>query len=644
MAIVAYHENGNSVTTFADEQRLLAILAPFTLERQGGENDPVNASQILNELGFSKPKIKQWLERAKANGSTLDQEILMEDYVDEDAFFAAMARKLRLPFQASIAPSSVHYRPQMERQLVTPRVLSIFPKRSHALMLMVPELGRLKALNEALNANPRLRTNLVVTTPRAMRDAVWCAGGQHRSHQAISALSETQPENSARNILHGKQGFIIGLGLGTLAVSLMTPSSNVLFAVHIFLSLFYLSANLLRLWSLLPRYNQSPSDVKDPDENTVFPIYSILVPLHHEHQVIPQLIGSLDALDWPRSRLDIKIICEEDDVLTLAALNNTALGREYEVVRVPASTPRTKPKALQYALGAARGQFLTVYDAEDRPHPKQLKEAFARFDADTKELACLQAPLVITNITQSWISALFAVEYSALFRRILPMLAANRFPLPLGGTSNHFKTAALRDVGGWDPFNVTEDADLGIRLSREGYQVGVIQRPTLEDAPTDINIWMKQRIRWYKGWAKTWLVMLRSPIKTARELGAIPFAASQLIIGGMLLSSLSHPFLLSYLIIATHAALISGFSTFEPFKLGLFALDTLNIIGSYIIFLLTARSAMRPLERVMLGTRWMLTPVYWLLLSIAAWYSLYELRKEPFRWNKTPHVPSASRS
>jgi cellulose synthase/poly-beta-1,6-N-acetylglucosamine synthase-like glycosyltransferase len=311
---------------------------------------------------------------------------------------------------------------------------------------------------------------------------------------------------------------------------------------------------------------------------------------------------------------------------------------------VPVSAPRTKPKALQYALGAARGQFLTVYDAEDRPHPKQLKEAFSRFDAGATELACLQAPLVITNISQSWISALFAVEYSALFRRILPMLAANKFPLPLGGTSNHFKTSVLRQVGGWDPFNVTEDADLGIRLSRAGYQVGVIQRPTLEDAPTDLKIWMKQRIRWYKGWAKTWLVMLRSPIKTARELGALPFIASQLIIGGMLMSSLSHPFLLSYLIIAVHAMLISGLSSFEPFKLGLFAFDTFNIIGSYIVFLMTARSAMRPLERISLGTRWMFTPIYWLLLSIAAWYSLYELKSEPFRWNKTPHLPSGSRS
>ena len=175
----------------------------------------------------------------------------------------------------------------------------------------------------------------------------------------------------------------------------------------------------------------------------------------------------------------------------------------YEIVVVPQGGPRTKPKALSFALPLARGEFVTVYDAEDRPHPGQLREAHATFATAGPELACVQASLVIDNASAGWLPLMFAVEYAALFDGLLPTLAAHAMPLPLGGTSNHFRRAALEAVGGWDPFNVTEDADLGLRFARFGYRALTMPLATHEDAPVTFRAWLNQRTRWFKGWMQT---------------------------------------------------------------------------------------------------------------------------------------------
>jgi cellulose synthase/poly-beta-1,6-N-acetylglucosamine synthase-like glycosyltransferase len=206
--------------------------------------------------------------------------------------------------------------------------------------------------------------------------------------------------------------------------------------------------------------------------------------------------------DWPRDRLDIKLVLEAGDRATVAAIRRRVASASYEIVIVPPIGPRTKPKALSYALAFARGEFVTVYDAEDRPHPLQLREAHAAFCRAGRDLACLQSSLVIDNGETSWLARLFTIEYAALFDGLLPALAKLGMPLPLGGTSNHFRRAALEAVGGWDPFNVTEDADLGIRLARFGYRAATIALPTLEEAPADLGPWIRQRTRWFKGWMR----------------------------------------------------------------------------------------------------------------------------------------------
>jgi cellulose synthase/poly-beta-1,6-N-acetylglucosamine synthase-like glycosyltransferase len=228
-------------------------------------------------------------------------------------------------------------------------------------------------------------------------------------------------------------------------------------------------------------WRQAWSDGRIPPAE--LPVYSVLVALYHEAEVAPELVAALEKIDWPKSKLEIKLVCEADDHATLGALRALALPRNMEVVAVPVFGPRTKPKALAYALPLVSGEFVALYDAEDHPHPKQLLTAWQRFREAPHEVACIQAPLEIANRGAGIVARMFAFEYAALFRGMLPWLSARRLLLPLGGTSNHFCRAALEEVGGWDPYNVTEDADLGMRLARFGYRAETIACPTYESGP-----------------------------------------------------------------------------------------------------------------------------------------------------------------
>jgi glycosyltransferase XagB len=182
------------------------------------------------------------------------------------------------------------------------------------------------------------------------------------------------------------------------------------------------------------------------------------------------------------------------------------------VIVVPCGLPQTKPRALNYALCFARGSLLTIYDAEDIPDPRQLRRAAAAFAVLPQDTACLQAELVFDNANENWLTRQFTIEYAMLFGMILPALAAHRLPLPLGGTSNHFRIDALRRAGAWDAYNVTEDADLGIRLARLGFDTDTITSCTYEEANVSLRNWMRQRTRWMKGFLATWLVHMREPL------------------------------------------------------------------------------------------------------------------------------------
>ena len=302
----------------------------------------------------------------------------------------------------------------------------------------------------------------------------------------------------------------------------------------------------------------------------------------------------------------------------------------------PLAGPRTKPKALAAALPFARGTFLVVYDAEDEPESDQLRRALAAFRNAPPELACVQARLAVDNVNDNWLTRLYAAEYAGLFDVLLPALARTRLPLPLGGTSNHFRTAVLRRIGGWDPFNVTEDADLGIRLARFGYRIDTIASTTYEEAPARFGPWLRQRTRWLKGWIQTYLVHMRAPRRLLRELGVGGFLAFQLLVGGTVLAALVHPFFLGIFAMdaASGALFVQHETAAEYLRKGL-ELATLatGYLGSIVL------GAVGLARRRMLGIAGTLlaTPLYWLLLSLAAWRAVVQFAFSPYKWEKTEH-------
>ncbi|SSC65478.1 glycosyltransferase family 2 protein [Ciceribacter selenitireducens] len=601
---------------------------------------------VLKSLGLAKPLIARMARRATSHGTTIEDELLASGHVEEAAYYGALARLAGLAFVDTIPDGAVVDSPGLDSQLTRPCCVRLHDKARPPLTLIAPQARRIDHLLSSLSRHPALRQSLAIATPSTIRQAAWKAGAERRARATVSRLFEESPAFSARTVLTGHQGFWAGFALsGVIAFLLIVP---VLAAVllHLALSLLYLAALCLRLAALVHGHRTARKRPAQPPalaiEDTL-PVYSVMVALYREAEIAPQLLAALDRLDWPRSRLDIKLVCEADDTETLSAIRALKPPRHIEIVEVPPMTPRTKPKALGYALPGVRGEYVAIFDAEDRPHPDQLKEAYHTFRATPEDIVCLQAPLIIANMHESFTSALFALEYAALFRRMLPVLARYRMPLPLGGTSNHFRTGPLRAVGGWDPFNVTEDADLGMRLYRFGYRSATIRRQTLEDAPTTTGVWLGQRTRWFKGWLQTWLVMMRDPRRTIDEMGLAAFATFQLLIGGMLISALSHPLIIVFLVSSCTAMLQKPAAAIGAFEAALFIIDLTNIVGSYAAFVALGLTTMTAHEQRLIGCRWMGVPLYWMMTSFAAWKAVIELRCKPFFWNKTPHQPRRAR-
>jgi cellulose synthase/poly-beta-1,6-N-acetylglucosamine synthase-like glycosyltransferase len=597
--------------------------------------------RVLLQMGIGKPLIAQAMLLASEHGTTVEEELLASGKISETIYFAALAERLGLDFMADIDVNGVQDIAGLDTQIIRPEMLRIHHASRPPITVIVPSLSRLDEVAMLLERTQPLRRSLAVATPSVVRNAAWQAGRLRRVTATTRALFETTPLHSARITFWGKQGFYAGVFLCALIAAVIALPIVSLLMLHIILTLFYLANFFVRFYALGCAFRQERSAPKIGVSLTAgpLPVYSVLVALYKEENVAAQLVAALDRIDWPRSRLDIKLICEEDDQETIAALRTLSLAPEYEIVLVPVHLPRTKPKALSYALPGVRGTFVTVYDAEDRPHPAQLREAYATFMTVPERVICLQAPLIVTNARQSWLSALFAVEYAGLFRGLLPMLSLTGLPLPLGGTSNHFRTAELKQIGGWDPYNMTEDADLGLRLHRLGYRARVIFKPTFEEAPISMHVWLGQRTRWFKGWLQTWLVLMRRPAQLNREMGWPSFAVFQILIAGMLVSSLSHPIIIGFLVYVTWLMFQHGTHVDSLLAFWLFVCDIVNIFGSYAVFIALGRNRMGVGERRAVGMRWAFVPLYWLIMSLAAWRAVLELQTNPFAWNKTPHVP-----
>lgn len=364
------------------------------------------------------------------------------------------------------------------------------------------------------------------------------------------------------------------------------------------------------------------------------PEYTVLIPVYREPEIVHELVAAVLDLDYPHHLLDVLMLVEEDDQATLDAARAATAGTHIVVTVVPDGGPRTKPKALDYGLVRSSGALVTVYDAEDRPDPLQLRKAAAALTTAPPEVACLQSVLAYHNPGQNLITKWFTIEYEMWFRAFLPGLAAKGAPLPLGGTSNHFKRDALEAVGAWDPFNVTEDADLGIRLHRHGYSVGVLESTTWEEANSDFVNWVKQRSRWYKGYLQTWLVHLRHPRRLVRELGWWPFLGLNLFIGGTPLLALLNPvfWALTLLWFVLRPTWIE-----EAFLPGLFYVALVSWIAGNVAFTYANVVVCRTSGRPELIWSALLAPAYWVMMSLAALKAALQLVVAPSFWEKTTH-------
>lgn len=390
---------------------------------------------------------------------------------------------------------------------------------------------------------------------------------------------------------------------------------------------------LVALFARLRRPRRLPEGATPIADYMKLPRVSILVPLLREEAVAARLLAAMEAMDYPPALLDIKLVLEADDEITRAAIDRAALPTTVEVVTVPADGLKTKPRALNYALPFCRGDIVGVYDAEDRPEPGQIRAVVAHLQAAPAEVACVQGYLDFYNHRQNWLARCFTLEYAIWFRVVLLGVQKLGLPIPLGGTSVFFRRKVLERIGAWDAHNVTEDADLGMRLARFGYRTEMIASTTWEEANCRVLPWIRQRSRWLKGYAVTWATHMRRPGELWRDLGARGFLGFQVLFLGAITSYLSLP--LFWALWGVSAWF--GVEFWESFPDWLMWSFFASMFAGQAVMLATAVIAARDLDRPGLLPWVAALPFYWPLGAVAAWRAIGEVFTRPSYWHKTQH-------
>jgi glycosyltransferase XagB len=490
----------------------------------------------------------------------------------------------------------------------------------------------------ALREHTTLELRGFLATANSIDELLQRIHGHAYVDAATSELLTRLPEECANRVLSEPQrvGLVLGL-FASIALLVAFPIPTLVAFVGL-ASLFYTAASFYKFWLMYSALGHeyevgvTAQEVSELDEREL-PPYTILVPLYHEANVVPRLVKAIEGLDYPKTKLDVRLLCEQDDEETIGVIRALGLAPHFKLVVVPPSSPQTKPKACNYGLLHADGEIVVIFDAEDRPDPDQLKKIVAAFRKTGPRVTCIQAKLNYFNQEQNLLTRWFSTEYAMWFELILPGLDAQNVPIPLGGTSNHFLRDRLVSLGAWDPFNVTEDADLGIRLHKAGYQTAIIDSTTLEEANSELNNWIRQRSRWIKGYIQTWLVHMRHPVRLFRQLGPGSFFSFQLLVGGSFIFLLNPIFwLLTTVFFFTHAGLIQQVFPSFVFYAAAFQL----FIGNFAFMYLNMAGAV---ERgyFSLAKYALFSPLYWGLMSIAAWKGFLQLFTRPFYWEKTEH-------
>lgn len=491
-----------------------------------------------------------------------------------------------------------------------------------------PRFATFLSLRRHAARHPEVRRNLCVVPEGALRAELAAASEEALLVEARQRLARRWPRASVSLSTPKPVRIAFAVGVALLMLFAVAAPSISRPAFLPLVGAILVIPALLRLWAAIEpeRRRQPPRLLSDAE----LPVYTVLVPLRDEAQMVGQLARAMRALDYPSEKLDVRFVVESRSPATITAVQHELYDPRFELLVVPDAPPRTKPKAMNYAMPLVSGAFVVVYDAEDIPDPGQLRLAASTF-AQHPEIDCLQAELVIDNARESLLAAQFAGEYAGQFGLMLPLLARLGLPMPLGGTSNHFRTETLRQLGGWDSFNVTEDADLGVRLARSGLGIATIASHTGEEAPLTVGAWLKQRTRWMKGWMQTLIVHNSDVRGLLHDLGWRGFLGFQIYVGSMVLSAPLHTmFLLSLAWAAISGHRPTSFDLWDWLAAGIFVVGYAG--PALLVFM-----GLRRLGRHDLMLQQLALPLYWMLHSLAVVLALVELVRNPHFWAKTTH-------
>lgn len=502
------------------------------------------------------------------------------------------------------------------------------------------------------------RINLHVVSSRSIEWAIENIYREIHKNQAMLELYNRTPDQSAHKVLYPKQKiFIAVIATATVAAAILSTALTlaVIFAA---VSIGYFIVNPIKLYISLYGFRgvKSATRISKGEMQWVhdedLPVYTILIPVFHEANVLSQIMKNMYNLNYPKEKLDIKILMEEKDQETIkeakllgmfGSVKKRVEGipnaqyseflKLFDPIIIPSANITTKPRACNYGLLRAKGELCVIYDAEDKPHPDQLKKAAIVFLRSNENVVCLQSKLNFYNADENLLTKWFSIEYGNWYEFYLQGLDWIDAPIPLGGTSNHFRKKGLDELGRWDPYNVTEDADIGIRLARQKMKTEMVDTCTYEEAPIDVKSWVIQRSRWYKGHLQTYLVHMRSPQKLFHDLGAKKFFKFQLTFGTSVFIPIVNPLL--WLLFAATLLLPLSFGWLIPIYL--MPITLFNLIVGNLSYLSIYVVSCIKLKKQRYIPHALLMPFYWVLLSVAGWRGLIQLATNPFHWDKTTH-------
>lgn len=589
---------------------------------------------------LSRVDLERAIELSEQTGVRLGEALLSLGVVSEEQLGEQLAQQSGIPFVTirglNLERGMGDLLPEdfcRERQMIP------LDRQADGSILVAVADPADQAAQEEARALVSAPLQFVATTRSDIRDALERLFHERYLDYSSSDLMRRSPSESAYKVLsRGQKWFFIGLSafLVTMLVFFFIGTMTVLMAIA---TAFYLSFSAYKFYLIyraLSHTLEVPVTQEDLDalDDRMLPVYTILVPLYKEAEILPGLVAGLSRMDYPLEKLDVKLLLEEDDTETIRVARASNLPSFFDITIVPHGEPKGKPKACNYGLLHARGRYVVIFDAEDIPEPDQLKKVLVAFDRSPAHVVCVQAKLNYYNRNQNALTKWFTTEYSTWFDLFLPGLDASGAPIPLGGTSNHFKLDALRQVGGWDPYNVTEDADLGLRIFKLGGATVVVDSTTFEEANSVVDNWIRQRSRWVKGYIQTYLVHMRNPLLLWRQLGPAGFLSFQLVIGGTFFGFLLNPLLwtLTGVWFVTEWGVIQQIFPTFVYYMGAVSL----YVGNFAFAYMNVAGCLR--RRYYSLVKWaLLSPVYWVLMSIAAWKGFLQLFYRPFYWEKTIH-------